>query len=687
VKKLLKWLLGLAGTIAVLLVALSLALPLIVDPNNYKDRISERVRQETGRDLVIHGDIDWQVFPRLGLAINDMSLGNRAGFGDRPMLDVAETTVSVALWPLLNRQVVIRSVALDGVKAYLRENADGRNNWQDLSATYRAGSVTDMGDDAAPAALEVEVSAGDIELHGIARNLEVEGFRAPATTGIAGQAFELQGDLALAIPQLQLGGELGYTGFVQADPSGRLLALEDLELGFEGRMGNEGEALELDLQASTDAVVDMANDRARFNDIALSLFDLALGGALEVTSLSGDMAFDGALQLAEFNPKDLLDSMGMGVLETRNPKALTRMQVRVSIGGNAGAVKLSGLDMALDESTLTGDLLIRSFAPLQMDFNLALDVLDLDAYAVLADEAGGQKEVAAEGAGLLVGSMLFFTGEGKLAISRLTLLGLRAQDVNLGLISQGNEIRLFPINSRLYGGQHQGDVRVVFTEQWPVLTANQMVTGLDTATLLQDLSGGGRLHGTADVYFQVSSQLGGAEMARRTLSGDAGLSVLDGVIGGIDIMGAIEEFSALLGRPATGAPAPSRGENLEFTEIIATGVIERGVLRSDDLMVRSPYVEATGRGTINLVDETINYLFEPVPVNELARQLPKEYRGIPIPLRVSGSLSDPSVTFDLAGGIAAAHKAQLFDKAGDAAGKLLEGLFGKKGDKGSDGKN
>jgi AsmA protein len=686
VKKLLQWFLALAATVAVLLVVLSLVLPMVVDPNNFKGRISEKVRQETGRDLVIHGDIDWQVFPSLGLEISDMSLGNRAGFGERPMLDVAETTVAVALWPLFNRQVVIRSVALDGVRAYLRENADGRNNWQDLSAAYRAGDAADQVEDTVPAALEIEVSAGDIELGAIARNLEVEGFTVPATTGIAGQAFELRGDLALAIPQFQLAGELGYTCFVQADAGGRLLALEDIELGFEGRMGNESEALELNLQASTDAFVDLANDLVRFNNLALSLFDLALSGALEVTSLSGDMVFDGTLQLAEFNPKNLLASMGMGMPATRNPVALTRMQAQASIDGNAGAIKLSGLNMALDESTLTGDLLIRSFDPLQMDFNLALDVLDLDDYALLTDEAEGQ-EVAAEGAGLLVGSMLFFTGEGNLAISKLTLLGLRAQDVNLGLISQGNEIRLFPINSRLYGGQHQGDVRVVFGEQWPALTANQMVTGLDTAALLQDLAGEGRLHGTADVYFQISSQLGGAEMARRTLSGDAGFSVLDGVIDGVDIMGAIDEVRVLLGRPAAGAPAPLQEENLEFSELIATGVIERGVLRSDDLVMRSPYVQATGRGSVNFVDETIDYLVEPMPVNELAQQLPEEYRGIAIPVRVSGSLFEPRVSLDLAGGIAAANKAQLFDKAGDAAGKLLEGLFGKKDDKGSDGKN
>jgi AsmA protein len=678
-RSLLKWILAVSVTLTVLLVVLGLVLPLIVDPNNYKDRISAAVRQETGRELVIHGDISWQVFPSLGLEINEVRLGNRAGFGERPMLEITDATVSVALWPLLNRQIIIRSVDLDGVSAYLRENSDGSSNWQDLSATFRASGET-AENTATHATFEIEVSAGDIELSSIARNLDIDGFEAPAAGGIASQAFALQGGLTLSIPQLELTGELEYTGFVQADAAGRVLALEGLELGFDGRTGAEDEAQALELQASADGLIDLASDRASFSNLALRLFDLALSGELHVTSLRGDMSLGGALQLAEFSPKSLMASMGMQALQTRNPGALTRVQAQASLGGAMGAVEVSGLEMMLDESRLVGNLVIRSFVPLQMDFNLAMDTLDLDDYAVLQDEADAE-QVAAEGAGLLVGSMLFFTGEGKLEIKRLTMLGLHAQEVRLGLISHGNEIRLFPISSSIYGGQHQGDVRVVFGGQWPVLTANQMVTGLDTNALLQDLSGNDRLQGSADVYFQVRSQLGNAEMARRTLSGDVGFSVLDGAIEGVDIRGTVQKLRVLLGQADESTPAQPQGGGLEFTEIFATGVIERGVLRSDDLVVRSPDLEAIGSGTVNLVDETINYLIEPVPVNELAQQLPEEYRGIAIPIRVSGNLFEPTVTLDLVGGIVAANEARLLDKAGDAADQLLEGLFGKKDDK------
>jgi AsmA protein len=477
---------------------------------------------------------------------------------------------------------------------------------------------------------------------------------------------------------MELAGELDYNGFAQAGANGSLIGLEGFALMFAGQMGTEDEALDLDFETSADVIIDRAGDRARISEFELKMHELTLSGALELNSLSSEMGLDGALLLSEFSPRQLMDDLGVEAPQTSNPSVLSSLHGQARIGGTAENIEFDELQVVLDKSTINGTVSVQSFAPVQMAFDLSMDALNLDDYTVLADDAGAGQEVAAEGAGLLVGSMLFFTGEGSLGISRLTMLGLHAQDVELGLISHGNEIRLFPIRSQFYGGQHQGDIRIVFEGQWPVLTANQMVTGLDAATFLQDLSGSGRLHGVADVYFQVRSQVGSEEMARQTLSGDVGFSVLDGVIDGIDINGAIEGIRALLGRTPAEPAAQAREENMAFSEITATGIIERGVLRSDDLVVRSPYVSATGRGTVNLVNETVNYLIEPVPINELALELPDEYRGIAIPVRVSGNLFDPNVAFDVAGGIAAAQKAQLLGKAGELLGDLLGGKDKKK---------
>ena len=64
----------------------SVALFLFFDPNDFRDEISASVKKETGRDLVIEGDLSLSVFPWIAVEIGRTQLGNAKGFGDEPFL-------------------------------------------------------------------------------------------------------------------------------------------------------------------------------------------------------------------------------------------------------------------------------------------------------------------------------------------------------------------------------------------------------------------------------------------------------------------------------------------------------------------------------------------------------------------------------------------------------------------------
>ncbi len=53
----------------VAIIAVVLALVLLVNPNQFKPLIVEQAKQQTGLDLVIEGDIDWQFFPSVGFTL------------------------------------------------------------------------------------------------------------------------------------------------------------------------------------------------------------------------------------------------------------------------------------------------------------------------------------------------------------------------------------------------------------------------------------------------------------------------------------------------------------------------------------------------------------------------------------------------------------------------------------------
>ena len=80
--KLLKIIFSLLGFLVLLVIVAIVVLPMVVDPNDYKDEITAAVKDKTGRTLEIDGDIQLSVFPWLGADIGPTRLGNAAGFDE-----------------------------------------------------------------------------------------------------------------------------------------------------------------------------------------------------------------------------------------------------------------------------------------------------------------------------------------------------------------------------------------------------------------------------------------------------------------------------------------------------------------------------------------------------------------------------------------------------------------------------
>ncbi|MCW8905247.1 AsmA family protein, partial [Sedimenticola sp.] len=82
--KLFKVLGGLLLVLLLLVVAAVIILPMVIDPNDYKGEIVTQVKEQTGRDLKITGDLKLSVFPWLGIDIGGLELSNAKGFGEQP---------------------------------------------------------------------------------------------------------------------------------------------------------------------------------------------------------------------------------------------------------------------------------------------------------------------------------------------------------------------------------------------------------------------------------------------------------------------------------------------------------------------------------------------------------------------------------------------------------------------------
>ncbi|MBW2154524.1 MAG: AsmA family protein, partial [Deltaproteobacteria bacterium] len=120
------------GILILLGIAAIIIIPLVVDINDYKDRIVSLVEKQTGRQLKIQGDIELSVFPWLGVKLGVVELGNAKGFKAPMFARVQQLQVRVRILPLLSKTLEADVVTVRGLSLNLERNKDGRTNWQDL---------------------------------------------------------------------------------------------------------------------------------------------------------------------------------------------------------------------------------------------------------------------------------------------------------------------------------------------------------------------------------------------------------------------------------------------------------------------------------------------------------------------------------------------------------------------------
>jgi AsmA protein len=361
------------------------------------------------------------------------------------------------------------------------------------------------------------------------------------------------------------------------------------------------------------------------------------------------------------------------------------LDAEAAIDLGAEQVVLRNLHLKLGRANGTGSLQFENFNDPKLGFDLELDQLNLDDYMTQGQSDGGDSTAP-------VVEVPAIRIAGKLQVGQLALAGLKASQVKLAVNSDGKRLSIDPVNARVYGGTLAAKATIDSRGGHPNLAASQQLKGIRAGDLLQDLAGSARLTGLGDFNMNIGTDLSSTRSAREALAGHFDLEVHDGAINGIDITDTLRKANALLGRQTVTASATEDGKKTPFSRLSMTATIKRGIVSSDDLVLSSPLLRMTGKGQVDLVNETIDYEVAPTlegsAVDQLGPQLDK-LRGKPIPLKLSGSLYQPKIKVDIAAAIGDAQKAKITAKTKALEKKVLGKLLGEKdsGEAGDSGQN
>jgi AsmA family protein len=242
-----------------LLVVVALAgIIFTTDINQYKEQIVQVVKDNTGRDFEISGDL--KLAPSLipTVAVEGVSLGNASWAKEKNMLSVTKFEAQIALMPLLKKNIQVIKFILIEPNIHLETNSKGEGNW--VLATPAPKEKESAGE-SAPASLpglavnEVHIKNANIsykdgktgettELHIDEVTVNSDSFSDPMNlfvkADVNGSPLELKGSLGSINNLLD---NKDYPININGDIAGA-------EITIEGKLGQPMDAKGIDLLAS-----------------------------------------------------------------------------------------------------------------------------------------------------------------------------------------------------------------------------------------------------------------------------------------------------------------------------------------------------------------------------------------------------------------------------------------------------
>lgn len=279
-RKTYKYLLIAGGSLVALLAGTAAIIAATFDPNDYKPQLIRLVQEKKQRTLVIPGEIRLSFFPKIGAELGKFSISEHKGSAE--FASVESARVSLALIPLLSKQLVVDQVRIEGLRANIRRFKDGSTNFDDLLAQ----------DEQAVEPKEEPGQPFRFDIDGIVlkkAQLHYDDRQQGRTLSMAGLDLET-GKIAARVPgKLQLSAHIKgnqpdvdarvslKTGFT-LDPDKQHIVLKGLDAALQGGLAGMSD---LDLKLAGDADLLPAAKRFTLDAIKLAAKGRRGGEAIE----------------------------------------------------------------------------------------------------------------------------------------------------------------------------------------------------------------------------------------------------------------------------------------------------------------------------------------------------------------------------------------------------------------------
>ncbi len=675
-----------AGVVALLVLAL-VAFNLLISATAVRDRVAARVKEQTGRELTVNGSSSVLLMPSPHIVLTDVEIvdpENRAGAD----LKVARLALDVSFGQLFSREVDAKRVVMERPVFTVRlKPQSGKEQQGDAGSRpekHAAAQLPIIAAGAAFAATRHDIRLDDVEIEdGTVRIIYDE-------NGAERRIEKINANLSLPhlVDPLTAKGDFDWKG---------------LRVGFDLKLTSpadlETRSARLELALDTDAIdanfggtvatkpaFSAEGDlTAKSQSVPSLLAWLRKQPATETAVGSGELSSHITWQPGEISFTQARFALshatgqGQAVVTLKSPRPHLRAALALETLDLNPLLASSGAQAARQAASEPAQPASDSAAPAEPGASTgAGEKGDNERATTRSGEAQGETAQSPEAPSPTADraaapnvTPAAFDADVNVNVHETKISQMTIGPSSVSLTLRDGVLDATLAGMQLYDGQGSGKFTLDASKPIPTFAGNLSLDGVSAQPLLNGAAGFNLLAGKAKVALQLSGTGGSEDEMKHSLAGQGSIEISDGSIEGINLTELIQGVGA--GQMPNLEQGP--GAKTTFSSLGGSFNIASGVAETHDLEMTSPLLKVTGRGTVDVVTSSLDFLTQPeIVAGPEGKGGANSLAGLSIPVRIEGPFDRPTFKPEIKSMFSNPEQAsKTINQIGDVLQKKLKG--------------
>jgi AsmA protein len=524
------------------------AMALLMPVDHVREAAKAEIRNVTGLDLAVRGDVSVSLFPSGSISFANVALGDDAD----PALDAERLIARLRFFPLFFGRVQIADVALVRPHINVSFGPDGRSNWAALIDTLaRALGPKSNRPADATTFTEIRVDDGTIAIKNTARGIS-----------------ETMRNVELALAWPSISKSFAATGrFVwHNEPIDAAITLTDFAAALAG---------------------DRSGLKLRLSGAPLKLAFEGNWSTRPTLKIEGTVAADAT---------SLRDTLRWAGLKPLTGGGFGRFALKAKTNVSGGTFAFSTVNIELDGNAAEGVLTFATDGRQTLQGTLAANELDLSPY-VSAIRLLTSNERDWNRLPITLDGLSGFDLDLRLSAAKMTIARAKLGRTAVGINLRGGKLAVTVGESQAFGGILKGSLALAASQQGGAdFKSRLQFTDVDLENCLNELFGLGRIEGRGNMTLDLEATGTNILGLTRALNGTADLTGRQGALVGLNV----EQLLRRLERRPLSGTGDFRNGRTPFEKLTVNVKIAQGIASVENMHIEGSKVRLGLAGTASI---------------------------------------------------------------------------------------